>query len=65
MIEYRPMEIANKLGVLSVIIELQREPLDVTFAAFVLSELESKSYDDMLAALITEMDRRGKNSRYP
>ena len=59
MIEYRPMEVADKLGVLSVIIELHREPLDVTFAAFVLSELETKNYDDMLAALITEMDRRG------
>ena len=60
MIEYRAMGIAEQLGVLSVIVELQREPLDMTFAAFIAAELETKSYDAVLTAIITEMDRRGK-----
>ena len=62
MIEYRPTQIANNLGVLSVIVELQREPLDLTFAAFIQTELETGNYDEVLTAFITEMDKKGNRT---
>ena len=57
--EYRPTHLADRFVVPLVQVDLLREPLDMTYAAFITAELQSGQYDDCLAALIVHMDSRG------
>ena len=57
--EYRSVILAHRFAAPLVTIELSREPLDLTYAAFVLSEIQSGAYEDCFAALIQIMDSFG------
>ena len=61
MIEYRSVVLANQFNAPRVVIELDRQPLDLTYAAFILSEIQTGNYEECFASIITNMDSHGKN----
>ena len=60
MIEYRSVILANRFDAPQVIIELDRQPLDLTYAAFILAEMQTGNYEECFASIITQMDLQGE-----
>ena len=60
MIEYRSVALANQFNAPKVIIELDRQPLDLTYAAFILAEIQTGNYEECFASMIIQMDSHGK-----
>ena len=59
MIEYRSVVLANRFAAPKVIIEFHRTPLDITYAAFILSEVQSGNYEECFASIILALDLQG------
>ena len=59
MIEYRSVVLANQFNAPQVTIKLERKPMDITYAAFILAEIQTGNYEDCFASLINAMETEG------